>query len=211
MQRAWGMFTVCAGIPRDIPGGTRQRNCERRHQSAERLSSCLTCKWISSIRPDGCRFHAIRSLQCWQPPTGRSLPRKVGIWQQPTSATNTVSGTFPAIGFASGAAMKNSFGSALDPLVTRIAGAPYFAKHRGDAFSNDALERFLVSNDIGRVVLAGVYADACIYCTARSAINRGYPRDSARRCGGCRRRSGSTRGTPIAVTARGRGRDGRRF
>jgi nicotinamidase/pyrazinamidase len=72
------------------------------------------------------------------------------------------------------AAMKSSFGSALDPLVTRIAGAPYFVKHRGDAFSNDALERFLVSNDIGRVVLAGVYADACIYCTARSAINRGY-------------------------------------
>ena len=80
----------------------------------------------------------------------------------------------PGNWFRRGAAMKNSFGSALDPLVTRIAGAPYFAKHRGDAFSNEALERFLVSNDIGRVVLAGVYADACIYCTARSAINRGY-------------------------------------
>ena len=80
----------------------------------------------------------------------------------------------PGNWFRRGAAMKSSFGSALDPLVTRIAGAPYFAKHRGDAFSNDALERFLVSNDIGRVVLAGVYADACIYCTARSAINRGY-------------------------------------
>jgi nicotinamidase/pyrazinamidase len=80
----------------------------------------------------------------------------------------------PGNWFRRGAAMKSSFGSALDPLVTRIAGAPYFAKHRGDAFSNDALERFLVSNDIERVVLAGVYADACIYCTARSAINRGY-------------------------------------
>jgi nicotinamidase/pyrazinamidase len=80
----------------------------------------------------------------------------------------------PGNWFRRGAAMKSSIGSALDSLVTRIAGAPYFAKHRGDAFSNDALERFLVSNDIGRVILAGVYADACIYCTARSAINRGY-------------------------------------
>lgn len=80
----------------------------------------------------------------------------------------------PGNWFRHNAAMKGAPGSALDPRLTRVETAPYFAKHRGDAFSNEALDDFLRSREIGTIVLSGVYADACIYCTAKSAIERGY-------------------------------------
>jgi nicotinamidase/pyrazinamidase len=80
----------------------------------------------------------------------------------------------PGNWFRHNAALKGAPGSALDPRLTRIETAPYFAKHQGDAFSNEALDGFLRSHEIGAIVLSGVYADACIYCTAKSAIERGY-------------------------------------
>lgn len=61
----------------------------------------------------------------------------------------------------------------LDPHLKRIAGAPYFPKRRGDAFSNPDLERFLLSHHIGRIVLCGVYAGDCVTATAHGALGRG--------------------------------------
>jgi len=79
----------------------------------------------------------------------------------------------PGNWFRRNAARAGTPGAALDPRLRKIAGAPYFPKHRGDAFSNPDLERFLRSNHIGRIVLCGVYAGDCVAATARGALSRG--------------------------------------
>jgi nicotinamidase/pyrazinamidase len=173
VQRTWGMFTYAlaflAGIPGDAPAELRAPSPDggaallvldlqvdfvdpagRLPISRDQISPVLAAANRAIAAANGGRLAVAY------------IGNEYGVWD------------IPGNWFRRGAAMKNSCGSALDPRVTRIAGTPYFAKHRGDAFSNDALDHFLVSNAIGRVVLAGVYADACIYCTARSAINRGY-------------------------------------
>ena len=70
------------------------------------------------------------------------------------------------------AAIAGSPGAAWDPRV-EIGGAAYFAKDRGDAFSNPALPRFLAERRIGEIVLAGLFAGACITATAKGALARG--------------------------------------
>jgi len=79
----------------------------------------------------------------------------------------------PGNWFRHDAARAGTPGAALDPRLHKIAGAPYFSKHRGDGFSNPDLERFLRSHNVGRIVLCGVYAGDCVTATARGAINRG--------------------------------------
>lgn len=70
------------------------------------------------------------------------------------------------------AAVAGSQGAAWDSRVD-ATGAPYFAKTRGDAFSNDHLKRHLEELGIEEVVLAGVMAKACITATARGALRSG--------------------------------------
>ena len=173
MQRAWGMFTCALALLASIPGDAP---AQLRTPSPVGGAALLVLDLqVDFVDPAG-RLPISRDQIS---PVLAAANRAIGAARSGHLAAAYIGNEYgfwdiPGNWFRRGAAMKNSLGSALDPLVTRIAGAPYFAKHRGDAFSNDALERFLVSNDIGRVVLAGVYADACIYCTARSAINRGY-------------------------------------
>jgi nicotinamidase-related amidase len=64
-------------------------------------------------------------------------------------------------------------GGAIDARVVRGA-APVFSKSRADAFSNAELDGFLRSRSIDHLVLAGVFADRCVYYTAQGAMNRGY-------------------------------------
>jgi nicotinamidase-related amidase len=71
------------------------------------------------------------------------------------------------------AALAGSEGARWDERVPR-EGLRYFAKWRGSAFSNPELERFLESENIGALDLAGLYAGACISATARDALKRGY-------------------------------------
>ena len=173
MQRAWGMFTCALALLASIPGDAP---AQLRAPSPVGGAALLVLDLqVDFVDPAG-RLPISRDQIS---PVLAAANRAIAAAKSGHLAAAYIGNEYgfwdiPGNWFRRGAAMKSSFGSALDPLVTRIAGAPYFAKHRGDAFSNDALERFLVSNDIGRVVLAGVYADACIYCTARSAINRGY-------------------------------------
>ncbi len=79
----------------------------------------------------------------------------------------------PGNWFRRDAARAGTPGAALDPRLKKIAGAPYFPKHRGDAFSNPDLQRFLRSHHIGRIVLCGVYAGDCVTATARGAMSKG--------------------------------------
>jgi nicotinamidase/pyrazinamidase len=172
MQRTWGMFTCAltflASIPGDAPAQLRAPSLVG---GAALLVLDLQ---VDFVDPAGRLPISRDQISPVLAAANRAIAAANGHLAVAYIGNEYGFWDIPGNWFRRGAAMKSSFGSALDPLVTRIAGAPYFAKHRGDAFSNDALERFLVSNDIGWVVLAGVYADACIYCTARSAINRGY-------------------------------------
>lgn len=79
----------------------------------------------------------------------------------------------PGNWFRHGAALNGTPGAALDPRLTRLDAAPYFAKRRGNAFSNPELGRFLRAHDIGSVVLSGVYAGACVSATAKAALGGG--------------------------------------
>jgi nicotinamidase/pyrazinamidase len=173
MQRAWGMFTCALALLASIPGDAP---AQLRTPSPVGGAALLVLDLqVDFVDPAG-RLPIARDQIS---PVLAAANQAIAAAKSGHLAVAYIGNEYgvwdiPGNWFRRGAAMKNSLGSALGPLVTRIAGAPYFAKHRGDAFSNDALEPFLVSNDIGRVVLAGVYADACIYCTARSAINRGY-------------------------------------
>ncbi len=80
----------------------------------------------------------------------------------------------PGNWFRHDAARAGTPGASLDPRVKRVAEAPYFPKRKGDAFSNPELEPFLREHHVKRVVICGVYADACVTATARGALRRGF-------------------------------------
>lgn len=75
--------------------------------------------------------------------------------------------------FRHGAALRYEAGSAFDPRVNSTAGV-CFSKQSADAFSNEAFESYLQTTGIGRLVIAGVFADSCVLETAKSARARGY-------------------------------------
>jgi nicotinamidase-related amidase len=55
-----------------------------------------------------------------------------------------------------------------------LDGAPYFPKWGGSAFVNPGLEPWLREHGVEEVVLAGLYARACITATAKAALKRGF-------------------------------------
>jgi nicotinamidase/pyrazinamidase len=74
--------------------------------------------------------------------------------------------------FRNRAAIEGSSGAALDPRVN-VGDAPYFTKRVGNAFSNPALVDYLRTHEIGHVIIAGVYAEACVTSTAEGAVRHG--------------------------------------
>lgn len=50
---------------------------------------------------------------------------------------------------------------------------PVFTKARSDAFSNAQLESWIHQHAIERLLVLGVYADACVRRTAEGALRRG--------------------------------------
>lgn len=75
--------------------------------------------------------------------------------------------------FRSFAAIRNSSGAEIDARVN-VTDIPRFSKTEGNAFSNPSLNEFLRSQDVGSVVLTGVFAEACVLRTARGALRQGY-------------------------------------
>jgi nicotinamidase-related amidase len=55
-----------------------------------------------------------------------------------------------------------------------IAGFPVFDKHKGDAFSNPGLEKYLAEKNIGTIFLTGADGEFCVHFTGRGARNRGF-------------------------------------
>jgi nicotinamidase-related amidase len=69
------------------------------------------------------------------------------------------------------AAVAGSPGGAIDPRVQ--LAAPTFSKREPNAFSNPDLLKRLRDLGVRRVIIAGVYADACVAATARGALRVG--------------------------------------
>jgi nicotinamidase-related amidase len=74
--------------------------------------------------------------------------------------------------FRNFATIKGSEGANLDPKLM-VINQNYFTKSKSDAFSNPELIKFLKKNEIGEVLVAGVYAEACILQTIKGAIKNG--------------------------------------
>lgn len=70
------------------------------------------------------------------------------------------------------AAVAGSAGTRWDARAD-IPGAAYLAKWKSDAFCNPRLPELLASHGIEQVVLAGLYARACVTATAKGALARG--------------------------------------
>ncbi|MGA2127223.1 MAG: isochorismatase family cysteine hydrolase, partial [Xanthobacteraceae bacterium] len=69
-------------------------------------------------------------------------------------------------------AVAGSAGAQWDARVP-IDGVAYFAKQRGDAFSNPALAVHLQEKGVDEVVLSGLMARACVTATTKGALARG--------------------------------------
>jgi nicotinamidase/pyrazinamidase len=64
-------------------------------------------------------------------------------------------------------------GTELDGRI-RVINSNDFTKKISDAFSNPALDTFLVSNQVYELYLVGLDAAYCVYYTALGGLNRGY-------------------------------------
>jgi nicotinamidase-related amidase len=71
------------------------------------------------------------------------------------------------------AAVAGTRGAELDPRL-HVVSEHRFAKWASDAFSNATLEAWMRRNEVGHLIVAGVFANACVRQTVRGAINRGY-------------------------------------
>ena len=71
--------------------------------------------------------------------------------------------------FRNFAAIKGSSGTNLDPKLN-IVSDYYFPKKNNDAFSNPDLYSILAKKKINTLVITGLYAEACIWGTLKSAI-----------------------------------------
>jgi nicotinamidase-related amidase len=69
------------------------------------------------------------------------------------------------------AAVAGSTGTRWDARAD-VPGAPYLPKWKPDAFCNPRLQQLLASHGIEQVVLAGLYARACVSATAKGALAR---------------------------------------
>lgn len=75
--------------------------------------------------------------------------------------------------FAGGAGVKGNPKSAIDTRV-RMVSENVFSKDMGDAFTNPALDAFMIKNRVNELYLTGLDAEYCVHATARGALNRGY-------------------------------------
>jgi nicotinamidase-related amidase len=80
---------------------------------------------------------------------------------------------FPANLFRRHAALRGRPGAELDPRV-QVMSERRFPKAAGDAFSNPQLSPFLRENGVGKVLVAGVFAEACVTRTVSGARRLGF-------------------------------------
>jgi nicotinamidase-related amidase len=63
---------------------------------------------------------------------------------------------------------------ALFALVEYKLFQVFFSKWKGDAFSNNDLNQFLIDNQVNELYLTGIDGLQCVYFTMQGAVNRGY-------------------------------------
>ncbi|MFT7624106.1 MAG: nicotinamidase-related amidase [Myxococcota bacterium] len=71
------------------------------------------------------------------------------------------------------AAIEDSPGAEIDERVPQTDADPVFTKTRADAFSNPELHTWIREHGIERLLVMGVYADACVRRTVEGALARG--------------------------------------
>ena len=64
-------------------------------------------------------------------------------------------------------------GSRLDERL-HVVSENVFSKDKADAFSNSALDTFLINNHINKLVLTGLDLSGCVNSTLLAAVNRNY-------------------------------------
>ncbi|MCX6155350.1 MAG: cysteine hydrolase [Candidatus Kapabacteria bacterium] len=75
--------------------------------------------------------------------------------------------------FRNNAAIKGSIGAEMDQRL-KIINKIYFSKNESDALSSEKLNTFLIDNHVNELFISGLFADGCVYWTARGALNRNY-------------------------------------
>lgn len=75
--------------------------------------------------------------------------------------------------FRNFAAIKGSEGCKIDERLN-VVNNNYFSKNRGSAFTNKLLAAFLELRKINELYVAGLYGEACVRATVKSAIKHGY-------------------------------------
>ncbi len=79
----------------------------------------------------------------------------------------------PLITILNSTLAKGSKGAELDERLDTSVGQ-VLVKKKSDSFNDTPLDAILEANGIGRLVLAGLDAEHCVYSTVRAAANRGY-------------------------------------
>ena len=75
--------------------------------------------------------------------------------------------------FRNFAAIKGTEGAKLDRRLHVISDI-YFAKHRGNAFTNPELDDYLKAKNISELFICGLFAEGCIYATINGALKKNY-------------------------------------
>jgi nicotinamidase-related amidase len=75
--------------------------------------------------------------------------------------------------FRNFAAVKGKNGTKIDSRL-HVSTKHYFSKSKDNAFTNPGLHKFLKEREITDVYIGGLYAEACIYKTAKAAIMHNY-------------------------------------
>ncbi len=76
--------------------------------------------------------------------------------------------------FRNFASIKGTDGAKIDEKLHVVTNY-YFSKQKENAFSNPELAAFLKQQNISELYIGGLYAEACIYSTIKSAIRHNYP------------------------------------
>ncbi len=75
--------------------------------------------------------------------------------------------------FRNFAAIENTDGAKQDQRL-HVANEHYFSKRRGNAFSNLALIHLLQKENITELLIAGLYAEHCVYGTVKGALKHNF-------------------------------------
>jgi nicotinamidase-related amidase len=75
--------------------------------------------------------------------------------------------------FRNFAALEKTNGAKQDERL-HVVNENYFAKRKGNSFSNPALHSFLQKQKVEELLIAGLYAEHCVFNTIKDALKHNY-------------------------------------